>query len=238
VAAARAETIRYHQALYEAPTPAGASGWQTRPSRVVTEGLAFVDGVVHAYDLGAGSGRHTLTMAERLPAGSRVTAVDLLPEALDRLRQNAVDAGLADRIDLVAADLESFRFPTDDAGLVVAFSAVEHLTSVAAVTDVLARCRDATRPGGVHVVVLFADRHEVTTRGTRPAAIECPLTAREASELLATAYTGWELLAVDTSPAVATEQRDGERYELRATRVAVVARAPHLAAPGTGRMGP
>jgi predicted O-methyltransferase YrrM len=65
----------------------------------------LVSGPLHAYDLGAGTGRHTLLMAGRLGADSRVTAVDLLPEALERLCENAATAGLADRVETVAADL-------------------------------------------------------------------------------------------------------------------------------------
>ena len=71
---------------------------------------------VHAYDLGAGVGRHTLPIVAGLPMGSRVTAVDLIPSALANLVENAAAAGLSNRIETVNADLESWAFPADDAG--------------------------------------------------------------------------------------------------------------------------
>src|SRR5512144_3049409 len=150
--ASRRETIRYHEALYRRSDLETAGTWLSRPHHLVVDALALVSEAVHAYDLGAGIGRHTLLMARELPAGSRVTAVDLLPSALDQLTENAARTGLGDRVDVVAADLETYEFPARDAGLVLAFSAVEHVSSLPALTRLLARCRDATLPGGVNVI--------------------------------------------------------------------------------------
>jgi SAM-dependent methyltransferase len=222
--AARRETIRYHEALYGRLGSSPPGGWPARPHRLVVDALASVTEPVHAYDLGAGIGRHTLRMAVGLPAGSRVTAVDLLPSALDRLTESATRAGVGDRIEVVAADLERYRFPARDAGVVVAFSALEHLSSPNAIRELLARCRGATLPGGVNVIAIFADRREVTGHGTRPALIECPLTSQQARATLLAAYRGWEVLIDDRAPADAAETRDGEDYELRSTLVTFVAR--------------
>jgi SAM-dependent methyltransferase len=222
--AARRETIRYHEALYQAS--AGTGGWPSRPHPLIVDSLALIPEPVHAYDLGAGIGRHTLLLARRLPAGSRVTAVDLLPSALDRLTESAVRAGLEDRIETLAADLETYRFPASDAGLIVAFSVVEHVSSLQAMTHLLARCRAATRPGGVNVIAIFADREEVTALSTRRALVECWLTSQQARDALLHAYRGWEILLDTCSPTAVSEMRDGEPYQLRATCITVVARRP------------
>jgi SAM-dependent methyltransferase len=224
--AARRETIRYHEGLYGQAGPGAAGRWLSRPHPLVVDSPALVAQPVHAYDLGAGIGRHTLLLARELPAGSRVTAVDLLPSALDRLTENATRAGLEDRIETLAADLESYRFPARDAGLVLAFSAVEHVSSLAALTHLLARCRDATRPGGVNVIAIFADREEVTARSTRRALVECWLTTHQARDTLLHAYRGWEVLVDTCSPSAVSETRDGEAYQLRSTLVTVIARRP------------
>lgn len=233
VEAARRETIRYHEELYarqgERPT-----GWLARPHRLVVDAAARIDRPVHAYDLGAGLGRHTLLLAAELPTGSHVTAVDLVPAAVAGLAGRAERAGLGDRVDVVRADLETYRFPAADAGLVVVFSAVEHVRSPAAARAVLDRCREATRPGGLHVVAIFADRREVGPQGTRPALVECPMTSEQARDLLRRSYRSWDVLVEACVPASAAETRDGEAYELLSTLVAVVARAPdgRLAASG------
>ena len=234
----RHETVRFHQELYAGPAAGGGPGWWARPQRLVVDGLGLLlppgppgpdgpDGPpVHASDLGAGSGRHALLLADRLPPGSRVTAVDLLPAALDLLTAATRRAGLSDRVDTTAADVEEYTFPQADAGFVVAFSVLEHVSSPAALCAVLARCRAATVPGGLHVVAVFADRQEVGAHGARPAPVECPLTAGQARDLLRGAYQGWETLREETAATTASETRDGERHTLASTLVAIVARAP------------
>lgn len=222
---ARRETIRYHEALYNRPDDAAAAGWAARPHGLVVDAVARVSEPVHAYDLGAGAGRHSVLMAGRLPLGSRVTAVDLLPSGLDRLTETAARAGVADRIEVVEADLENYRFPARDAGIILAFSVLEHLSTDGALTAVLGRCRDATLPGGIIVTAIFADRVEVTARGSRPAPVECPLSAERARDALASACHGWEVLVDRSTPTAVREVRGGEAYDLRATMVAFVARA-------------
>ena len=67
------------------------------------DNLHLVTHPVHAYDLGAGVGRHTLPIVAGLPTGSRVTAVDLIPSALANLVDNAAAAGLANREEVTAS---------------------------------------------------------------------------------------------------------------------------------------
>lgn len=226
---ARRETVRYHQAVYADGGAGALPGWWARPHRLVLDGREHVDGPVHVYDLGAGTGRHALWLAEHLPPDCRVTAVDLLPEALDQVSASATQAGTADRIDTVVADVEDYEFPHTDAGFVVAFSVLEHLSSPAAVSALLARCRAATRPGGIHVIAVFADRQEITGHGVRRAPVECPLTAQQARSLLRAAYRDWDILQENCSDSAVPETRHGQKYQLRSTLVALIARSPSRA---------
>ena len=172
---ARAETIGYHEALYRSTSLGTRGSWLAHPHPLVMDSLGLVTHPVHAYDLGAGVGRHTLPIVAGLPTGSRVTAVDLIPSALASLVENAAAAGLSNRIETVNADLESWAFPADDAGLIVAFSALEHVSSLDAFCAILEQCRGATIPGGVNVIEIVADREEVSSSGARRAAlIEIP----------------------------------------------------------------
>lgn len=229
---ARRETVGYHNALYAGPAAGSGPGWWARPHRLVVDSLDLIDVPVHAYDLGAGGGRHTLLLADRLPSGSRVTAVDLLPAALDLVVAAADRAGVSDRVDTVVADIEEYAFPQADAGLVVAFSVLEHVRSPAALSAVLARCRAATVPGGLHVIGVFADRWEVDARDARPAPVECPLTTGQARDLLRDAYRGWEILREQCSATTTSETANYQARELHSTLVSFVARTPgRLTAP-------
>ena len=225
-ARARAETIRYHETLYRSTSLGTRGSWLARPHPLVMDSLGLVTRPVHAYDLGAGVGRHTLPIVAGLPRGSRVTAVDLIPGALASLVENAAAAGLSDRVQTVNADLESWVFPAEDAGLIIAFSALEHVSSPDAFCAVLERCRAATIPGGVNVIGIVADRVEVSSSGARRAAlIELPLSGEQALSVLRRCFTGWEIHVDETIPAAVAEERNGVLHELRSTLVTFVAQA-------------
>jgi SAM-dependent methyltransferase len=61
--------------------------------------------VTRIVDLGAGTGTGTFALLRRFPA-AHVTAVDLDPERLERLRDRARDLGLSHRVTTVATDLD------------------------------------------------------------------------------------------------------------------------------------
>ncbi|MDG5776870.1 class I SAM-dependent methyltransferase [Haloarculaceae archaeon H-GB2-1] len=63
-----------------------------------------------ALDLAAGTGRNALFLAEH---GYEVDAIDKSEAGLEILRENAAEAGVADRINLVRADVPSHEFPTE-----------------------------------------------------------------------------------------------------------------------------
>jgi cyclopropane fatty-acyl-phospholipid synthase-like methyltransferase len=157
-----------------------------------------------------------------------VTAVDLIPSALASLVENAAAAGLSNRVETVNADLESWAFPTEDAGLIIAFSALEHVSSLDAFCAILERCRAATIPGGVNVIGIVADREEVTASGARRAAlIELPLSGEQTRSVLRRCFIGWEIHVDDKIPAAVTEERNGALHELRSTLIKFIAQAPH-----------
>ena len=55
------------------------------------------------YDLGSGDGRIVITAAQRY--GARGVGVELDPELVERARANALEAGVADKVTFVQADL-------------------------------------------------------------------------------------------------------------------------------------
>jgi hypothetical protein len=67
---ARRETIRYHEMLYRSTSLGARGSWLAHPHPLVMDSLGLVTRPVHAYDLGAGVGRHTLPLVTGLPSGS------------------------------------------------------------------------------------------------------------------------------------------------------------------------
>lgn len=224
---ARQETVRYHEELYAA-TDLGESGtWLAKPDPLLSTALDLVpdDRPTVAYDLGSGIGRHTVPMLRRLPPGSQVYAVDLLPSALEQLA-DAVPAGISTVVHTRATDLHDFNF-AEPADLVFAFSAIEHLPRPGAVRDLLSRIRGAMRPGGVVALGIIADRVEIRSDGSRrPALLESDLSIDTSREMLADVFADFTVADVQLRPAEVEEERDGEHYTLASTLFDWVGVAP------------
>jgi ubiquinone/menaquinone biosynthesis C-methylase UbiE len=104
-------------------------------------------------DLGAGTGTGALGLAERFP-GATVTAVDVEPDALDRLRGKAKERGVESRVHAVEADLDAAWPDLGPLDLTWASMSLHHLADPgAALRDVLA----VTRPGGMIAVAEFPE---------------------------------------------------------------------------------
>jgi SAM-dependent methyltransferase len=225
----RRETVRYHEDFYARHELFVEGSWLHKPSPFVMRSLASIEatGPVIAVDLGAGVGRHTIPVAERLPEGSLVVAVDLLPLAARRLHENAVAAGVRDRVQAVVADLDHVVLAPGSVDWLVSVSALEHATNLAMLERVLRRCQEATRPRGLNCLIIGTDKVEIDFHGrARPARVEFELTTDDAQALLERVYATWDRLDQSSAVFAVDEDRDGETYTLRTTNLRLLARRP------------
>ncbi|WP_298866257.1 trans-aconitate 2-methyltransferase [uncultured Microbacterium sp.] len=229
---AREETIRYHDELYADASLGEEGTWLAQPDPLIFEALRCVphDRPVIAYDLGAGIGRHTVIMLERLPEGSEVHAIDLLESAVEQLKQLDPIAG-ATRLHVRRQDLADLEL-AGGADLVFAFSAVEHLPDRESIRRLLDSIRSALRPGGVVALGIIVDRVEIADEGRRrPALLESDLTTVDVDALLRASFTDLETVSRRDRPARIEEERDGETYTLASTLISWIGR---LAASSSG----
>lgn len=104
-------------------------------------------------DLGAGTGTGALGLAARFPE-AQVTALDIEPGALARVRDKARGLGLAGRVRAVEADLDAGWPDLGPLDLTWASMSLHHMADPGRVLgDVLA----ATRPGGLIAVAEFSE---------------------------------------------------------------------------------
>lgn len=169
--------------------------WGSEPNRFVAAELESV-APGSALDVACGEGRNAIWLATR---GWHATGVDYSATAVERARTLAVDAGVADRVSFVVADVAADPLPRSPAesgrydAVVIAYlqlPAGERRT-------VLQRAADAVAPGGLLVVVghhaanlaegfggpqdarvLFAPEDVVSDLGATPLVVEKAETVR------------------------------------------------------------
>ena len=148
----------------EAYTASAAQAYLERIDR------AFVDhamrlGVVagSALDIGTGPGLIPIMLAARRP-GLRLTGVDLSEPMLQKARDAAKEAGVADRLDFRPGDAKSLPFSGQSFDLVLCNSLLHHLPDSLALFNEISR---VTKPGGA---ILLRDLR-------RPSRLEFPLHA-------------------------------------------------------------
>ncbi len=106
-------------------------------------------------EIGAATGRYTLGLAQH---GYQVTAVDLSEVQLERNRQRLAEAGLADRVRLVAADARDLRaLPETGFDAVLLMGPLYHLVLEDDRKLALRNAFDRLKPGGV-IVSAFISR--------------------------------------------------------------------------------
>ena len=158
-------------------------------------------------DLGAGTGTGALGLAERFPCAT-VTAVDVEPDALRRIRGKAQERGLAARVRAVEADLDAAWPDLGTLDLTWASMSLHHLADPgAALREVLA----VTRPGGMIAVAEFPEplRFLPDDLGTGAAGFEdrvlAPVSAAHV-ELMPTLGSAWAPRLADAGWNVTTER--------------------------------
>ncbi|MEV8351249.1 class I SAM-dependent methyltransferase [Streptomyces niveus] len=106
----------------------------------------------HIVDLGCGTGAGTLALLARFP-DARVTAVDTSAGHLNRLREKAEAAGLADHVRTVQADLDADWPDLGTPELVWASASMHHMADP---DRTLRQVHDTLAPGGLFAVVELA----------------------------------------------------------------------------------
>ncbi|ART72943.1 SAM-dependent methyltransferase [Mycobacterium dioxanotrophicus] len=121
----------------------------SRHTASLTAWLSLKASPRHVLDLGCGTGTGTFALLARFPE-AHVTAVDSSVSHLHRVREKACEAGVADRVSIVQADLNATWPNLGEPDLVWASAALHHMADP---DDTLRRVHDTAAPGGLFVVV-------------------------------------------------------------------------------------
>lgn len=129
----------------EAYSAAASQAYLERIDRTFVEhalSLGVAEG--HALDIGTGPGVIPILLAARVPR-LRLTGVDLSEPMLQKARDGAEEAGVADRLDFRLGDAKSLPFSERTFDLVLCNSLLHHLPDPLALLKEISR---VSKPGG------------------------------------------------------------------------------------------
>ena len=186
-----------HIAAYESLELYAPGSWLSKPVRALGALLPLYESRrgLRVLDLGSGVGRNAIACARRLP-DSTVECVDILPVAIEKLLENAVNFGVSEKIRGIAAPVDSFPVEREGYDMILAASVLEHLDSRESAVRKMEEIAAGIRPGGAVLVVMNTGVREwdTATGENLPPQFEVNLPPEEVRALLGGSFSGWEVL--------------------------------------------
>lgn len=192
----RAEAISHTEA-YNHNVLFQQGSWLSRPVKTVLELLPLFAEYreFRALDLGCGVGRNCIPVAQAVPAGN-VDCVDILELAIEKLRENAAQYGVADRIHAAVSGVDKFPIPKNTYDLILDISVLEHMDSREAMERKLLEIRDGVREKGAVCFVLNTGirEHDKATGEALQPQFEVLLESTEILRLFDSVFADWKVL--------------------------------------------
>lgn len=217
---ARESESDYHEKFYEENKLFEPGTWMAGPTPIVMELLERLQKYTPApkvLDMACGVGRHTIPVAQQLTEGGVVVGVDLLDSAIEQLQKYAEEYNVADRIEAVTSDVESYTIEPDAYDYMIATGCLEHVSSQDSLQKVIKSMQAGTRTGGIHLISMTSSVQQVDqkTQETEEGNIELNLTTEQLLELLNEYYEGWNIIERKAVAQAIEETKDGKEIELQ-----------------------
>ncbi|WP_211747606.1 class I SAM-dependent methyltransferase [Paenibacillus sp. Marseille-Q4541] len=221
----------YHRKFYQEHDLYEEGTWMAGPMPIVMETLHRLTeykNKLTVLDLGAGAGRNTIAMAEKLrDTGSRIVAVDLLEEAVSSLVHHAKKYKVDHLITAEQGDIEHYEIEPNHYDYIAACSCLEHVSSEKALHQVIDQMQAGTKIGGIHLITMSTSVEEVKLpdhESVKPL-IELNLPTQYAEDLLTHRYhNDWDILLTERVTQAIPEHKYDEPTEFRCQLLRFAAR--------------
>lgn len=229
IANIRAEEKKYHDLCYEQYHLFEPGTWLHKPVKTVIDLLQEYNNkeYLSVLDLGAGIGRNSIPIAESMKnRDGKVVCVDILESAINKLNEYSKQYGVEPFIEAKLSDIEQFIIERDKYDIIVAVSALEHVSSEKALMSKLNEMVLGTKHGGANCIIIGSNIREVGLESglELDPMFEINLPTETMLELLDQQYTGWEIQNRFVKQLQYEIDRNGQRVELTTDCITFVAK--------------
>ena len=194
----RAEEKKYHDLCYEQYRLFEPGSWLHKPVKTVMD---LVEEYKHkeflsVLDLGAGVGRNSIPIAESMKnRDGRVVCVDLLESAINKLNEYSKHFGVERFIEAKLSDMEQFKIEQDSYDIIVAVSALEHVSSEKALISKLNEMVLGTKSDGANCIIIGSNIKEISLESglELDPMFEVNIATETMLDFLDQQYAGWEI---------------------------------------------
>ncbi|SFL91500.1 Methyltransferase domain-containing protein [Gracilibacillus orientalis] len=225
----RNEEKQYHEYCYDNYKLFEKGSWLYKPVKTVMELIPLLEDKDHlnVLDLGAGIGRNSIPIAEKIKGkGGKVVCVDLLDSAIDKLIEYSKKFDVEDIIETEKADIGEYSIQDDEYNLIVAVSSLEHVNSDNALEDTINRMVKGTKKGGINCIIINSEVEEleIETNKQLEALMEINIPTDEMINKLNNIYNGWKVINQLVKPLEYQIIRNGKPVLLKSNAITFVAK--------------
>lgn len=198
IAYIRTEEKKYHDVCYDQYHLYEPGSWLYRPVKTVIDLLEEYrdQDYLCVLDLGSGVGRNSIPIAESMKhRDGKVVCVDLLESALNKLHSYSQKYGVEQYIESRRSDIEQFTIDQDRYDMIIAVSALEHISSERALERKLHEMALGTKTNGANCIIIGSNIREVNLEDGKELdpMFEVNLSTERMLEILNDQYAGWDI---------------------------------------------
>lgn len=185
-----------HMEVYSRYELFQSGSWMEKPVKTVLELLPMLGDCQNfrGLDLGCGVGRNSIPIAQTL--GGRVDCVDILPYAIEKLRENGMCYGVVESIRGVVSSIDDYSIAPGQYNLILAISALEHVASEEIFYNKLREIRAGIQENGIVCLVINSGVREWDLKSGNPTEpqFEVNLPIPTLRAMLSGCFAEWEVL--------------------------------------------
>lgn len=178
--------------LYEQGT------WLAKPIKSVEDLSPYLDRFekLRILDLGCGVGRNSIQIAQRYKKNAQIDCVDILDFAIEKLLEYCEIYDVSSCVNGIVSSIEDFVIEKDKYHLIMAVSALEHISNYESFYKKLIEIKYGVINNGIICLVINSqveEKNKETNNQIEPQ-FEVNMTTQELKNLLNEVFSGWKIL--------------------------------------------